>query len=135
MTKKILSVVLGALALYGMTLISTNVANAAAIIANHECIEDFEFIPEEYLTQIRNDYSFYYGHTSHGSQIMTGLSMLYSEIPITCGLRFTKSPMTSVPWAIPPGSPEPGIISIPIPKSMPSCGRGAGASPAITRPG
>ncbi len=79
MTKKIFSVILGATAIWGLTVILSAPILAAAIIANHESIEDFEFIPEEYLTQIRNDYSFYYGHTSHGSQVITGLGMLYSE--------------------------------------------------------
>ena len=31
------------------------------------------------LDQVRSSYNIYYGHTSHGSQIITGLNMLESQ--------------------------------------------------------
>ena len=39
----------------------------------------FNQIPISYFNQIRANYNFFYGHTSHGSQIMTGLDMLETE--------------------------------------------------------
>ncbi|HBC46837.1 MAG TPA: hypothetical protein DEO84_01580 [candidate division Zixibacteria bacterium] len=50
-----------------------------AIIANHQASADFTAIPEAYFNQIRANYNFFYGHTSHGSQIMTGISILEVE--------------------------------------------------------
>ncbi|MBC8367348.1 T9SS type A sorting domain-containing protein [bacterium] len=52
---------------------------SAAIVADHESVVAFEDVPESYFESIRQDYSFFYGHTSHGSQIMTGLGMLQAE--------------------------------------------------------
>jgi hypothetical protein len=52
-----------------------------AIIANHTAVAAFDLIPAEQFDEIRANYSFFYGHTSHGSQIMTGLDMLVDEDP------------------------------------------------------
>lgn len=52
---------------------------AAAIIAGHEYALDPATISTTTLDQIRNSYNIFYGHTSHGSQIITGLNMLASE--------------------------------------------------------
>ena len=53
--------------------------SAVAIIADHTTVAKFNQIPISYFNQIRADYHFFYGHTSHGSQIMTGLGMLAAE--------------------------------------------------------
>jgi hypothetical protein len=53
--------------------------SAATVIAGHETIADFSSIPTTALDFIRANYRFYYGHTSHGSQIMSGLGMLAAE--------------------------------------------------------
>ena len=50
-----------------------------AIIADHTKVGSFASIPSSYFDQIRSSYSFFYGHTSHGSQIITGLDILASE--------------------------------------------------------
>lgn len=52
---------------------------AAPIIADHSTVSQFNQIPTSYFTQIRNDYRIFYGHTSHGSQVVTGLDMLATE--------------------------------------------------------
>ncbi len=52
---------------------------AGTVIAGHQSIASFSSIPTNTLDFIRASYNFYYGHTSHGSQIMTGLSMLAAE--------------------------------------------------------
>jgi len=49
------------------------------IIANHQASADFATIPEAYFNQIRANFNFFYGHTSHGSQIMTGIQILENE--------------------------------------------------------
>lgn len=54
-------------------------AQADSLIVDHTVISDFDLIPESYFDQIRADYKIFYGHTSHGSQIITGLNKLQSE--------------------------------------------------------
>jgi hypothetical protein len=53
--------------------------SAATVIAGHETIANFSSIPTTALDFIRANYRFYYGHTSHGSQVMSGLNMLAAE--------------------------------------------------------
>ncbi len=50
-----------------------------AIIADHQAVAQFDNISETVFQGIRDNYSFFYGHTSHGSQIMTGIGMLADE--------------------------------------------------------
>ncbi len=54
-------------------------AKAEAIIADHLAAADFDLIPTGYFDQVRANYKIFYGHTSHGSQVMTGLTMLADE--------------------------------------------------------
>lgn len=53
----------------------------AEINADHTKVALFNSIPSTVIDQIQNDYKIFYGHTSHGSQIMTGLYMLDGENP------------------------------------------------------
>jgi len=78
MKKVIQKVVLGAL-LLSLYVFLPSIGHSAVIIADHNARSEFTYIPDTVIEQIRNDYTFYYGHTSHGSQIMTGLSMLAAE--------------------------------------------------------
>jgi hypothetical protein len=50
-----------------------------AIIADHTAAAAFDSIPASYVSQAINNFKIYYGHTSHGSQIITGLEMLQSS--------------------------------------------------------
>ncbi len=59
----------------------TVVPASGAIIADHTRVARFDHIPAEYFDSIREGYRIYYGHTSHGGQIMTGLDMLHAEDP------------------------------------------------------
>jgi len=52
---------------------------SGAIIADHNAAVDFENIPEAVIRQVRSNYYVYYGHTSHGRQIMVGLQMHNDE--------------------------------------------------------
>ncbi len=48
---------------------------AQPIIVNHKCI-DINKIPAEYVEKAKQNIRILYGHTSHGSQITTGISIL-----------------------------------------------------------
>ena len=50
-----------------------------AIIADHLAVADFDGIPESTFQDIRDKYKIFYGHTSHGSQVVTGIGMLENE--------------------------------------------------------
>ncbi len=54
-------------------------AMAVSLTADHQAAIRFAGIPADSFTSIRSSFNIYYGHTSHGSQIMSGLSMLESE--------------------------------------------------------
>lgn len=59
-------------------LISSGIAEAA-IIVDHGSVQTFGTIPSQWITQAKSDFHIAYGHTSHGSQIVTGISMLENE--------------------------------------------------------
>ncbi len=65
-------------------------AGAQAIIADHAGVAEFDLIPLSVIESIQTTYNFYYGHTSHGSQIMTGLDLLYAEDPLYSEPPFTE---------------------------------------------
>jgi hypothetical protein len=53
-----------------------------AIVADHQAAADFDDIPANLVSQISADFGMiYYGHTSHGSQVVTGLGLVESEHP------------------------------------------------------
>lgn len=58
---------------------NTNNINPADIVADHTVIADFESIPGDYIQDIIDNFNIYYGHTSHGSQLVTGAQMLQSD--------------------------------------------------------
>lgn len=47
-----------------------------AVIADHLAPPAYPFIPEKFIQQATTQFRLFYGHTSHGSQIVTGLEML-----------------------------------------------------------
>jgi hypothetical protein len=53
--------------------------SADAITADHTVTGDFESIPASVIQEIKSDYHLFYGHTSHGSQIITGMDMIRDE--------------------------------------------------------
>lgn len=55
------------------------VRGAAALTADHQSADDFSNIPSEYFVQVRSKFNIYYGHTSHGSQLITGVNMLDNQ--------------------------------------------------------
>jgi len=54
-------------------------AGSQAIIAGHNAVAQFDIIPPAVIEQVKADYKIFYGHSSHGSQIVTGMEMLKSE--------------------------------------------------------
>ncbi|MFZ5979281.1 MAG: hypothetical protein ACOYVF_01485 [Candidatus Zixiibacteriota bacterium] len=53
--------------------------NPELIIAGHEAVLDYADIPAAFIDSVKNKYNIFYGHTSHGSQIVTGMAMVRSE--------------------------------------------------------
>jgi len=56
-----------------------------SFLADHTSASAFAQIPDEAFGAARTTFTIFYGHTSHGSQIMTGLNLLASEYD-SCGL-------------------------------------------------
>jgi len=50
-----------------------------AMLADHIVVDDFASIPSATIDKITDSLVIFYGHTSHGSQIMTGLDMVETE--------------------------------------------------------
>ena len=50
-----------------------------AITADHTSVAKFPSAPASVILQARNQFNIFYGHTSHGSQIVTGLAMVRSQ--------------------------------------------------------
>jgi hypothetical protein len=55
----------------------------AAIIADHLAAAQFDSIPEGVFQDVRDQYRIFFGHTSHGSQVVKGVNMLVEENPTT----------------------------------------------------
>ncbi|KPL04593.1 MAG: hypothetical protein AMJ90_00005, partial [candidate division Zixibacteria bacterium SM23_73_2] len=75
--RKILLSVIFVLSLWFGFLLSSTSIKAEAIIADHLAVSEFESIPDSVIEFIGDLYHIYYVHTSHGSQIVTGVSMIY----------------------------------------------------------
>ena len=53
--------------------------SAAAIIIDHNSVANFDNIPSQWIERAKTDLNLAYGHTSHGSQIVTGMTMLRNQ--------------------------------------------------------
>ncbi len=60
-------------------LLSAAPALPEAIVADHGVVSLFESIPGSVIEQINTDFHIYYVHTSHGSQIISGLQIIEDE--------------------------------------------------------
>ncbi len=56
-----------------------NARAEGAILADHTYVAPFGQITEETFASIRDQYKIFYGHTSHGSQIISGLNLLKDQ--------------------------------------------------------
>ena len=52
---------------------------ADAVVADHTVVASFELIPDAAVEDVKTGMRMFYGHTSHGSQIVTGMSMVRDE--------------------------------------------------------
>ena len=65
---------------WGMVMLSAAPAWAQeAIIINHKCTK-LEAVPDSWIEQAKLTFFSSYGHTSHGSQIVTGMNLINSTI-------------------------------------------------------
>jgi len=55
---------------------STNTGPETTIVSNHLSSLAFDNIPETYINQIKSGFRLFYMHTSHGSQVVSGMSLL-----------------------------------------------------------
>ncbi len=55
-----------------------SVSSAESIIIDHSCI-DLSQVPEHWVTEAKARFRMSYGHTSHGSQIVTGMNLLRGD--------------------------------------------------------
>ncbi|RKX26342.1 MAG: hypothetical protein DRP47_08330 [Candidatus Zixiibacteriota bacterium] len=62
-------------------LCSVSALQAGPIIADHVAVTQFDDIPTDTITAIGSNFNIHYVHTSHGSQIVTGISMVETENP------------------------------------------------------
>jgi hypothetical protein len=58
---------------------NNNTHHDSTYVASHTAPAAFASIPASVIRQVRNDYKIFYGHTSHGSQLLTGMGMIQSE--------------------------------------------------------
>jgi hypothetical protein len=58
---------------------TTHIFSAQPIIIDHSCC-DLTKIPENFIVQAKQNFRIAYGHTSHGSQIVTGMTLLQSQL-------------------------------------------------------
>ncbi|MFH1502096.1 MAG: hypothetical protein ABIG03_03520 [Candidatus Eisenbacteria bacterium] len=55
---------------------------ADAIIADHTAPAQFDALPDTFVSAAQSQFKMFYGHTSHGSQIVTGMEMVRVEDPL-----------------------------------------------------
>lgn len=65
----------------GLPVVSTD-AGASAIIANHYSPAEFDMIPATMIDVLKDNTGVLYGHTSHGSQIISGMEIIREEDPL-----------------------------------------------------
>ena len=60
-------------------LVMAPAVQAATIVADHTVVSEFESIPASYIEQAKDNFRMFYGHTSHGNQIIAGMNILRIE--------------------------------------------------------
>jgi len=49
------------------------------VVADHHAADDFDSIPEEFIDAAQSRFRIFYGHTSHGSQIVAGMEIIAGQ--------------------------------------------------------
>ena len=60
-------------------LVAAPAVQAAAIVADHTVVSEFESIPASIIEDVKANYRLFYGKTSHGTQIIAGMNVLRNE--------------------------------------------------------
>ena len=71
---------------------------SAALIADHNAVAEFDSIPQYWIEKAKQDLRISYGHTSHGSQITSGMQML-AGVETKYGLQTCDGYSTSTIYA------------------------------------
>jgi hypothetical protein len=58
----------------------TGTVDPSSITADHTSVAAFDSIPASFIETAKTNYRIFYGHTSHGSQIVTGMEILASAL-------------------------------------------------------
>lgn len=66
-------------------------------VADHTSADLFETIPEEYIEAAKTNFKIMYGHTSHGSQIISGMDWLRDALGTPYDYSYTYSQYNCVP--------------------------------------
>ncbi len=69
---------LAVLILAGLFVLPVTV-QSQSLTVDHTSADEFENIPDTFVSYISTAFHIYYGHTSHGSQIMTGIAEVQAE--------------------------------------------------------
>ncbi len=65
-----------------LLVILTGSIHSQPVHVNHQAAAEFATIPADYITQAKNTYRIFYGHSSHGAQLVQGMGMLLAENPL-----------------------------------------------------
>lgn len=52
------------------------------LLADHHTVALFELIPDAVIEQAKSELKLFYGHTSHGNQLLSGMNVLRDENPL-----------------------------------------------------
>ena len=77
-----------------VTVAAAPIPQTNAIVADHTAASDFDTIPESAIEQAKAILHIAYGHTSHGSQLITGMDALADADSLYSGLDLRDSPFS-----------------------------------------
>lgn len=77
----------------------TPTPSAGPIIADHNAPPAFDRIPVQWLDAAKRNLKMYYGHTSHGTQITTGMQDIESQYGTAYSVAITQDALPSEPGA------------------------------------
>jgi len=70
-------------------LLNATSVQAAPLIVDHNSVAEFDSIPSQYILAAKDMFNISYRHTSHGSQIVTGIQMVRDELGSPYDYTFT----------------------------------------------
>ena len=82
--------------IFGM-LVFAGTCRADALIVDHNAAQQFGSIPPQWIEKAKRDFNVSYGHTSHGSQIATGMSLLKNDAAYGSLYNFSDNYSSALP--------------------------------------